>query len=398
MFNKKVFQKIMLILLLIVLSSSMLIFMSFRLPAGDGAENRSISGNLPDNDLLGPVPGKDTSNGSSSDSDDSNGLGSASGFVTTEIIYLKADGTGDYATLEEAIADASSGAMIMLAKGIYEIIDYISIEKSIALMGAGADKTIITKKTGDDSLIYFGGNGKFVLDSITFKYEGEENCDVVEIESGELFASKCVFTGGYDADLEDEENWGIGLFFYEKAKGTVTDCTFDNNDFAGIEIDENASAALTNNIVKNNYLGIHYYCESGGGIAVNNEVFKNSGNGIEVGLGASPLLVKNYSHDNEFAGIIFFDNSSGFAVSNKVENNKNNGIEVSNDASPTIMYNTMKGNKANNSGGLVFWKNSTGTVIGNTITGNSWGIYIGDNASPYVGENSVSGNTTNFNY
>ena len=398
MFNKTVFKKILLILLLIVISSSMLIFMSFRLPAGDGTESRSIFGNLPGNDLFGPIPGKDTSNGSSSDSDDSNSTGTATGFVTSEIIYIKADGTGDYAILEEAIADAPGGAMIVLAKGTYEITDYIEIEKSIALMGAGADKTIITKKTGDDSLIYFGGNGKFVLDSITFKYEGEENCDVVEIESGELFASKCVFTGGYDAAPEDEENWGIGIYFYEKAKGTITDCTFDNNDFSGVEVDDNSSVTITNSIVKNNFIGINFYCESGGGTVINNEVFKNSDNGIEVQLGASPMLVKNYCHDNELAGIIYFDNSSGFAVSNKIENNKSNGIEAGDDSSPTIVYNTIKGNKANNSAGLVFWENATGTAIGNTITGNSWGIYIGDNADPYIGENSVSGNTTNFNY
>jgi parallel beta-helix repeat protein len=398
MFSKTVFRKILFILLLIVLSSSMLIFMSFRLPAGDGAESQGISGNLPGNDLFGPIPGKDTSNGSSTESDDSNSTGTATGFVTSEIIYLKADGTGDYATLEEAIAGASAGAMIMLAKGTYEITDYIEIKKSIAIMGAGADKTIVTKKTGDESLIYFGGNGKFILDSITFKYEGEENCDVIKIDSGELFASKCVFMGGYDADPEDEEGWGIGIYFYEKAKGTVTDCTFDNNDFAGIEIADTASVNIMNSIVKNNFIGINYYCDTGGGTAINNEVFKNSENGIEIQLGSSPMLVKNYSHDNTLSGIIYFDNSGGFAISNRVENNKSNGIEVGDDSGPTIMYNTIKGNKANNSAGLVFWENATGTAIGNTITNNSWGIYIGENSDPYIGENSVSGNATNFNY
>ncbi len=395
MFKKTMVNKLLLLLFLFILASSLPVFMSFRLPGPNKHDSTAVFStdeDLPDNDLLGPVPGKDTSSGSESSDDDSTVSGSSGPeFEATEIVFLDAEGTGDFATLEEAFLQVTSGAMIMLSKGTYYLESSLEVNKSISLIGAGVGKTIITSDVGGDSIIVFSGTGKFLADSISFKYEGEENSDVLEITSGAAFINRCSFSGGNDAYPEDDENWGIGIYIHEKAECTVTDSICENNDFSGIDVDDYAKATLVNNIIKNNLLGINYYCEQGGGAAINNECTSNIHDGIQIQYGSNPVIEGNYVHDNLRTGIAYYDDSGGFAMNNKVENNGEDGIVIADSSNPSIMYNTIKGHKGYT--GLGFWTNSSGYAIGNTCTGNGWGIYVEGTAKPFIGDNSTSGNT-----
>ena len=87
-----------------------------------------------------------------------------------------------------------------------------------------------------------------------------------------------------------------------------------------------------------------------------------------------------------------------FNLNNECTKNTGNGIEVDDNASHTVMYNTLKNNKISNSGGLTFRDNVKGYALGNTITCNTWEIFIGRSANQYIGENSVSDNSNNYNY
>jgi len=261
-----------------------------------------------------------------------------------EYIFIDAKGTGDYKTLGDAITNAGSGSTIMLDSGTYDLAEFLEINKSINLIGAGSDKTIITGEIGDCA-IYFNSEGRFFAEGIAFLRKGKVPGDIIDIENGNASFNNCLFSGG--KPNPDEKNWGIGLYYYYKATGTVSNCVSESNSFCGIAIEEDAAVTLINNIFrKNTSSGISYY-GSGGGFAIKNECYSNGVDGIQVQFNSNPTLIGNKCHDNKDCGISYYENSGGLAFKNECMKNPI-GIYISETALPTLEENTVKNNSEEN--------------------------------------------------
>jgi len=260
--------------------------------------------------------------------------------IISEFIFIDASGTGDYETLEEAIKNASPGAVIILDIGTYELTEETAINKSLSLIGTDPVKTIIHREN-EDVVLRFEDNIKFFAEGITFTRKGTEPGSIIVIEKGDVSFNNCIFSNG--RPHPDESNWGSGLFYYGTSKGTVTNCIAESNAFCGITVEEDSLVYLSNNILrKNAFSGLSYFGNFGG-YAIKNECYQNGSDGIQVQSNSTPFLISNNCHDNKYAGIAYFDESAGIAFKNTCSKNQW-GIYLTENAYPVISANSLQNN------------------------------------------------------
>ena len=82
-------------------------------------------------------------------------------------VNLPADGSGEFASLAQAVESVAPGSTIILAEGTYDVSPGLLLTKAITLQGAGLDKTFITASTGP-LVVDFRGAGSITLTGITF--------------------------------------------------------------------------------------------------------------------------------------------------------------------------------------------------------------------------------------
>ena len=77
-----------------------------------------------------------------------------------------------------AIDAAADGDTITLAPGTFTLPHGFTLEKSLTLIGAGADQTTLTSDTKTDGLkafVAFQGSGKLILKNLTLAYTGQRD-------------------------------------------------------------------------------------------------------------------------------------------------------------------------------------------------------------------------------
>jgi parallel beta-helix repeat protein len=304
---------------------------------------------------------------------------------TPSVIRVEADGSGDYATLEEALDSAPEGLPIALGPGTYELEEPLDIRRPITLMGAGMDETEIGSEA-EDYVVRFSGNGPFVVEDITFRHEGRETADVGVVRGGEVAFTRCRFTGAiYD---EEEDVGGTGLLLDGDTTGVVQDCDAVENS-TGIFVSGRAEPTLEGNTaIDNEESGIAYW-DNAGGVARGNDCSWNV-SGIFVGWAAQPVLEGNTCMDNAYYGILFFGHSSGTARHNECSGNDGYGIALGEQAQPTLEENVCTDN---NLVGIYYADEAGGVARWNECSGNLIGIYVEAAADPELIDNDCYDNS-----
>lgn len=88
-----------------------------------------------------------------------------------------------------AIDAAADGDTITLAPGVFSLPHGFTLEKSLTLIGAGADHTTLTSDTKTDglkALIAFQGSGKLILKNLTLAYTGQSQATVLYANKGAI--------------------------------------------------------------------------------------------------------------------------------------------------------------------------------------------------------------------
>jgi len=310
--------------------------------------------------------------------------------VTPTPVHVAADGSGDYPSLEEALAAVPPESTILLDPGTYRLKHKLEIDKTISLRGAGMDQTIVV---GDDAtyVIRFTGPGKFTLQGITLRYEGTPWANVVSIKDGDIDFSDCSFTGGVYDDIENKG--GAGLFTSGNTSGEIADCRSEDNGLHGFNLHDDSKLTLKRNTCSNNSQSGISYWQNSGGLAKENSCLNNGYHGIDVQDQAQPTLERNTCSNNSQDGIVYFHNSGGLAKENSCLNNGLNGIDVVGQAQPTLEGNTCQGNTYN---GIAFDDNSRGVVRENQIMQNGLhGIRLRGESAPTLESNIIKDNQGN---
>lgn len=222
-----------------------------------------------------------------------------------DTIYIDANGTGDYPTIQAAIDAATNGDVIILQPGTYrgsgnKNIDYLG--KAITVRSTNPDEQSVV----DSTIIDCENSGRgFVFDS----NEGHNSV-----------LAGLTITNGYAA--------GGGGVYCSKSSPTITKCRITNNgtpnysDGGGI-LCKNSNAIITNNTISYNtasWDGGGIYC--GGKTIIrdcnisNNSAPNSNGGGICCISGLTPILITNCTIKNNtsrFGSGIFIDNYATIA-------------------------------------------------------------------------------------
>lgn len=252
-------------------------------------------------------------------------------------INVEVDGSGDYLTLEEAVAAAAPRATITLGAGTYRLIRGLTIDKSLSFIGAGMDETEIVSGF-EEHVVSFVGSGSFTAQDITFRRDGNTMGDVVVVESGIGDFSRCRFTGAIYVEGEGNR---AGLRFRGSSRGTVRDSVATGNDNSGILVENQAKPELEGNVCSANTMVGIGYMDLAAGTARENECSDNA-TGIGVAVEAKPTLERNKCNDNDY-GIVYWENGGGKSYDNECSRNKI-GIVVGGSATVELADNDCRDN------------------------------------------------------
>jgi len=263
----------------------------------------------------------------------------------TNTININADSSGDYVNLDKAVEAADFGDTIVLSEGEHWLDYPLVINKSIQLIGAGSDTTLLMCQ-GKDCVVEFEGPGIFQANGIAFWHDGKAWADVVRVSGGKVAFKACRFTGGTWSD--DAESGGDGLIFTHATGGSVQECEFYDNQLHGIEVSNEASPVLEANLCANNKEnGIAYFDEAGGS-ARNNRCEGNGLIGIAVNGTAAPALENNFCVRNRETGMGYFERTGGQAVGNTCQENDLYGLLLQDEADPRLESNSLDKNSVAN--------------------------------------------------
>ena len=261
--------------------------------------------------------------------------------LAPEGVTVNADGSGDYPTIEDAVANIDTGETIFLGPGVFTLDQTLSVDFSFNLVGSGMDQT--TVRCND--IVADVGPVSFGASDLTFQSTATSIAtEPVIATDSTIDLERCRFTGGNRVVGSDGVgNGGSGLWLLGSTTGSVVDCVGSNNELNGINVDNESVVALQNNLCQANAQDGIVYHDTSGGTASGNRCINNGVDGIGANNDSDPLLENNYCAGNAEAGIFFNDYTTATARNNECTNNKW-GIYVYVDADPTLSNNNLHGN------------------------------------------------------
>jgi parallel beta-helix repeat protein len=307
------------------------------------------------------------------------------GLKPPQTIHLAADGSGDYATLTEAVVELAPGGSIRLGAGEYRLNEPLRQEKALRVQGEGLETTAIVG-TAAGWVWRCEEPYSLVAQGVTFQYAGEAPADVLMFSGEELELEACRLRGavGTAGDVG-----GSGLVIWGPGRGRVKGCVSTENTWAGIRVAGKAQPILESNRVLGGEVGILYQGQAAGA-ARQNECLENEV-GIAVQERATPTLEENASRKNKTAGLVYSGQAAGLGRGNTCEHCRSgNGIEVCEQAHPVLETNVCR---VNAQAGLAYVGEGHGTARQNRCIENGYyGITILEGASPNLEANVCSEN------
>ena len=302
-------------------------------------------------------------------------------------IHLRADGSGDYPSLAEAVQAAPEGATIYLEAGSYKLARPVDIERRLKLVGAGKEQTEIVC-AAENYVLRVARGTSFIAEDIAFRHEGRAIANVVIVEGGESEFNRCLFQGGiWD---KEAQNGGSGILLRGNAVATVRDSFAQGNGLYGIEAVGNAKVTLEGNICSDNESGGISFWGRATGVARRNNCSGNGYHGIAVNERADPILAENTCDKNQYDGIGYFGDGTGKAIGNECSGNGYHGIAVNERAHPTLESNYCHDNEDS---GISYFDDGGGTANNNECSGNKLhGIAVSNQAKPMLENNNCHDN------
>ena len=307
--------------------------------------------------------------------------------ATSEValtLLINADGSGDLATLEEAIAFAAGGSTIELSAGEFIVAQTLEVDKPLTINGAGIEQTRIFSEAPSASLNY-SGEGRFTLQDLTITHRGNFAADLITVRSGELDLANCRLQG---ARPSAEANYGAGLFVLNESVVHTSSCEIIDNGGVGVQVIHDAQITLQDSIISGNGAGILFDGNSTGQVS-GSVIKQNDDAGVLVFALARPDIIDNLVQDNHGYGIRYQleDGVGGIVRGNELLSNNSSGpgatgtdIIVFDSFTPHLTGNTCRGGEglALASGTLVT-ADPSGIVFFNTAVGWPDDLILEDN-------------------
>ena len=334
----------------------------------------------------------------------------AAGFVTGGPIDVNADGTGEVATLADAIAAAQDGDVVRLAAGRYELDRSIRITNDITIAGAGQEETVLVSVADHTVLFFDGTSGGLQNLTVTSTYDdpaGDSTLGLVEFNGAESMRLDHV-------TVTNSTGFGVAVF---ESTGWITNSQFGEHRLTGVGIGGQSSVDIASSAAsRNGESGFGIYDAAQvrllGNTATNNGEFgfsvqnssvaelagnaatNNDLSGFTMAGESFASLHGNRSTGNGEAGFVWFDSASGDAIANHANGNELNGFSVNASVVLTLTGNTSN---SNSSSGYSWAGSAGGSAVGNRADNNANnGFRVADESAVTLRANFGAGNVENL--
>ncbi|MBN1630826.1 MAG: right-handed parallel beta-helix repeat-containing protein [Thermoleophilia bacterium] len=294
-------------------------------------------------------------------------------------VWVYADGSGDYPTIEAAVAALGPGSTIRLGKGTFTLTKTLAVDYALDLVGSGW-------QTGNTLVTYAGvvvdvRGAEFRAENVRFVNTATTHAScVLGAKDAELDLQSCCFSGG----KRRNDTSGSGVYLYGTTTATVSDCVLTKNDLHGIAVEDEAQATLEGNTCTSNSSAGILLADNAIGTVRDNYCSDNGMTGVAALEQSKVTIDGNTCRSNAGTGILLYDDASGTIRDNECTENEQHGICLTYRADAVIEYNACTSNAQ---AGICFLDSSRGTVRHNECTANRWGIYVVATAAPVIESN-----------
>lgn len=193
-------------------------------------------------------------------------------------------GRGDFTSIAEGIQKAPPGARLLVSPGLYK--QPLVLDKALEIVGDGPREEIVVAVSGADTLQFRTDFGRVA--NLTLRQSGGGEWFGIDVAQGRLELEDCdirseslacvAIHAGADprirrCAIHDGET--VGVFVYDKGKGTLEDNDIFANATAGVAIATGGEPVLRRNrIIANKYHAIRIH-EAGRGTFEDNDLRGN---------------------------------------------------------------------------------------------------------------------------
>ena len=207
--------------------------------------------------------------------------------------------------LVRAIQEIKEGGEITLQPGEYRLRSRLWFYKSLTIAGAGYEETVIVYEGSESQLIWFTGSGLLSIRDVSLRYSGSAKLPVVIRASGELRLTRCLVSGGVG---KDDKYIGAGIVVDENARAVISECLIVDNE-AGVIVDPKAEARVE---------FCKFIANAGSGLIVrgtcevrHSEFLRNLKYGICADGEGRLIARSNTCEENQWSGIALFGSAQG---------------------------------------------------------------------------------------
>jgi parallel beta-helix repeat protein len=269
----------------------------------DGAANVTLTGNI-------TLPGLTESphNLTLHANDSSGNMNSSTVFFTVH--FRVHNNTGyNFSTIQEAVDGTSPGGTITVEAGTY--IENVKVNKSLNLIGAGADVTVVQAASQNDHVFEITTNN---VNISGFTVTGAKNPGYagIRLTNSNYSILEKVYT----------LNNSIGIYLSNSNNNNITNNSASSNKDYGMLFSVSDHSAVSSNNVANNNHGIFLY-ESKNNTLLNNNVSNNT-DGIYIDSSSNNTIKENTVKEN-YLYDLYIKTGSKTHCDNIVENNTGSG-------------------------------------------------------------------------
>jgi len=329
-------------------------------------------------------------------------FGAFTGVVSGKTWYVDDNGPADFASISDAVNNASAGDTVIVRDGTYY--GNVNISKQLTVKSASGPIGCIVDGMGKGDVITLSANG-INFEGFTVRNSGSSsnNAGIKVLSSYNNITSNTVDSNGHD-----------GIDLYYSTGNTLTGNTANSNGNYGISLYSSNGNTLTSNTANSN--GIYGIClsSSNGNILTNNMANSNKNYGIYLSSSSSNKLIDNAANSNYNIGIYLVSSNGNMLTGNIANSNNGEGIDYKlTEIFQFGIYldfsngNILIDNTANSNldYGIYLTSSSSNTLTGNTAKSNGkYGIYLSSSSSNKIyfnnfinGKNVYSDSTNTWN-
>jgi parallel beta-helix repeat protein len=182
------------------------------------------------------------------------------------------------------------------------------------------------------------------IQNLTLEYTGDKPANIVAVTGQDCTISECGFRGARAVRTPDKlpKTHGCGVWVTGSGSASISNCSFQNNEKAGIAVTHAGKAQITANTFARCFDGVLFF-KAGEGLLENNRCRDCSASGIAIVETGGQLFVTRNTCAGNAQGI-FVRDSAAILDGNDVSDNKLHGFVIRGPNKPTLRRNTIQNN------------------------------------------------------